>query len=531
MIKLDFLSTDKYPSLTDVVDYWAEEKANKVCLREAGGKLYTYAQLKKEVDSLAAGLYELGVTKGSTVLTMLENSLECVETWLAINKLGAIDVPVHTAYKGFFISHIVNTCEAKFIFANRQHLPAVIDSLKGNSQIKLILVGEEPVEIKNVPLNIEVIFFKDLKNSSQTVPMINKSPDDIAHVLFTSGTKNGTKGLILTYQKLRNQMISVAKNMELTEDDISYVCFPMSHGNGKFGNVGTLLLLGGTAVIVPKFSASRWIHDIAHYQITFTSLMGPMAEIVYKQPPTEFDHDNQLRVIMNIPRSLEFTPNFEKRFGVICIEVYGQVGITAPITTPIGKHKNYASCGQLKEDLWDARLINQVTGSDVLLGETGELWLRPKQEGLVATGYYNDSESFQLAWNGEWFMTGDLMCQDRDGNYYYKGRTGDFIRRRGENISTQEVEMVIRQSGSVKDAAVFGVPTEFVTGEEDVMVVVEADEIALEDLINYCKKELPAFAVPRYWLVETLPRLPDRTIDKQLLQKRGVTAETKNISK
>jgi carnitine-CoA ligase len=528
---LDHFSVEKYPRISDVVDYWAIEKAEKVCIQEVDGRECTYAQLKKEVDSLAAGLHALGISKGSPVLTMMENGLACVEAWLAINKLGAIDVPVHTAYKGYFIKHIINTCEAKYMFVNDRHLETVIDSLDETSHLKVIVVGNDVVEKNRIPANLEIFYFNDIKIPNSTVPAVTCSPDDIGNVLFTSGTKSGTQGLILTYRQLRNTNINGIDRMKLTDNDVSYVCFPMSHGNGKFSSVGTFLLLGATSVILEKFSASRWIYDVHKYQITYTSLMGPMAEFVYKQPPTEFDHNNNLRVILNIPRNSEFTPKFEKRFGVACIEVYGQAGVSAPITSPIGKHQNYASCGTLVEDSYDARLVSPETGKDVGIGETGELWVRPKKEGLISPGYFNDEESYQLAWSGEWFMTGDLMRVDEYGYYYYMGRSGDFIRRRGENVSVKEVEMIIKSISHVLDVAVIGVSTEFITGEDDVMAVIEGEGIDISTLIERCEKELPAFSIPRYWLIAKLPRLPDQTIDKQLIRKRGVTPDTFELKK
>lgn len=530
MIDVSLLAVEQYPRLADIVDLWAQEKPEAMCLQEIGKSPCTYAQLKREMDALAAGLHGLGVSKNNCVLTMLDNGLACIESWLAINKLGAIDVPVHTAYKPQFIRHMMRITKAEYIILNGQYLETVLDSLEteNESPVTLIVVGEEPADTGHaaaVPSRVKRVDYDGLKIPDAAVPDIAVHPDDTSVVLFTSGTKNGTQGAILTYRLLRNISFVTIQRMKLTGDDIAYVCFPLSHGNGKFTNVGTLFTVGGAAVVANKFSASRWIHDIHNYRITYTSLMGPMAEFVYNQPPTDLDRNHALRIILNIPRSPEFTPKFEKRFGVECYEVYGATGLAGVISEPPGA-KNYASCGKLVEENWEARIVDTSTGQDVHPGETGELWLKPKRAGMMMPGYYNDEESFQQAWHGEWYMTGDLMSRDDRGFYYYKGRSGDFIRRRGENVSVKEVEKVMKQAEGVREAVVFGVPTEFETGEEDVMAAVEGEGVQLEPLIEYCRNALPFFAVPRYFLLGELPRLPDQSVDKAMLKQRGVTSDT-----
>ena len=287
--------------------------------------------------------------------------------------------------------------------------------------------------------------------------------------------------------------------------------------------VGPALVLGTTAAIGERFSTSGFWDEIRRVGATVFDFMGATLTMLHKQPPSPSDGDNPVRLGWGVPVP-EFADEFERRFGLQLVELYGSTDVGVPIYHPVDRPRRPGSCG-VAVDAYDLALVDG-DGVPVPDGEAGELVVRPREPSLIADGYFGMPEATLRSRRNLWFHTGDLLRRDADGYYSFVGRTSDSIRRRGENISAFEVEEVVKLHPGVLDAAAYGVPSEFT--EDDVMVAVvprPGHGLDPADLAAFCAGRLARHMVPRYVdVVADLPRTPTEKIRKDVLRDRGVTA-------
>ena len=304
---------------------------------------------------------------------------------------------------------------------------------------------------------------------------------------------------------------------------------PLFHCNGLFMQLYACLINGATAVVRQKFSASSWLQDIRDYKVTHTNLLGVMTEFLDRRKPSVNDRDHQLRVIAAAPAAPVFIERFEQRFGVKMVELYGMSEVNIPLFTPLAEPRP-GSCGKAYDQYFEVRVADSKTDLENPPGVVGEIQVRPKISGGFMSGYYRMPEKTIEAWSNFWFHTGDAGRMDEDGYFYFVDRLKDCIRRRGENISSYEVETVLLNFPGITECAVIAVPADITGGEDEVMAVLVADgEPDPLAVIAHCEKNMPRFAVPRYLRCvqpEQIPRTSTNKIRKVELRKQGVTADT-----
>jgi crotonobetaine/carnitine-CoA ligase len=276
-----------------------------------------------------------------------------------------------------------------------------------------------------------------------------------------------------------------------------------------------------------RFSASKWLTWVRDSSATVTNFVGVMMDFVWKQPPTDADADNELRCIFAAPTA-SYAGEFRERFGVEAfVEVFGLTETAMPIMSPYGVDRPLGAAGLLVSDYFEIRLVDPDTDEEVPTGELGELTVRPKVPFTTCAGYYAMADKSMEAFRNLWFHTGDGLRQDEDGWYYFVDRLKDAIRRRGENISSYEVEQAILEHPSVVECAVVAVPADQEAGEDEVMVFVVTDpdrSIDGAELWAFADQRLPYFAVPRYLsFVDGLPKTPSEKVQKAKLRELGVT--------
>jgi crotonobetaine/carnitine-CoA ligase len=319
-----------------------------------------------------------------------------------------------------------------------------------------------------------------------------------------------------------------ARLVELGPDDVYLSPLPLFHVNAQLTAVYAALLVGARVHLEPRFSASRWLDVARATGATVTTTLGVMMPFLLAQPERPEDADNALRCVWAVPCPPELAGPFGERYGIERFAMpYGNTEVGCVIDPR--ERPPAGSCGRPDARFYDVRLVDPETDEPVGVGRPGEIVVRPRVPWVVTTGYFGMPERTAEATRNLWFHTGDSLVQDAEGWLWFVDRIHDRIRRRGENIASTDIELVLAQHDGVAEAAVVAVPSELAGGEDEIMAcLVLADPgPALDDVIAFAAERLPAFAVPRYFQVlDALPKTPTAKVRKQLLRDRGVTAAT-----
>ncbi|QIE56708.1 ATP-dependent acyl-CoA ligase [Pikeienuella piscinae] len=493
------------------------------------GAARSFGEIDAASRRLAGGLARLGVGRGDRVLLMLPTSPEFVEAWFAASRLGAIIVSVNTALVGDYLAHIFNDSGASVMVAHGAHVGAIAAVLPDCPGLRAIVEIEAAADAP-IPANITRVAFAEAAAGGPKTADVPVEERDPGAILYTSGTTGRSKGVVMPHGQLRANPDVYIRALGLGEDDVLFTCLPLYHANALLLGVYGALILGAEVVLAPKFSASDWLRQVRKHRATATNLLGVMVEFLLKQPETAGDADNALRVATAAPVSPDLAPRFEARFGVKLIELYGSTEVNCPLYHPLDAPRRPGSCGKVVEDRFECRIVDPETDHEAPPGEAGELVVRPRRPWTSMLGYHNRPDATAEAWRNLWFHTGDLMRRDEDGYHYFVDRSRDAIRRRGENISSFEVEEALASHPAVAEVAVVGIASPFESHEQEVKacVVLHAGvECAPEELAAHCVGSMPDFARPRFIEIMTgLPRTPTEKVRKAELRARGITPQT-----
>ena len=511
------------PTIDGLLDLRADDSPGTTFLRFSSGDL-TFAEARHRSTGLAHGLADLGVQRGQLVPVLMPNGPTFAITWLALSTLGAVSTLLNTAFRGPSLVHALNLSGADTVIADAglvPHLAEVADQLTHLRRV--VVVGDTqaiPV-LSGVQILDHAALCTDDRRSVTTLHSVT----DPAMVLFTSGTTGPSKGCVLSHRYAVRQAQLMIDNLELRGDDVLYCPFPMFHIDATVMTVVPAMLLGTTAAIGDRFSASGFWDEIRRARATVFDFMGATLTMLHKLPTDAGDRDNPARLGWGVPVP-EFAPDFEARFGVKLVELYGSTDAGVPMYHPVNEPRRPGSCGRPIPQ-YDVRLVDGE-GVEAPVGTVGEIVVRPNESSLMSDGYYGMPTATLESRPDGWFHTGDLARRDADGYFYFVGRRTDSIRRRGENISAFEVEEVVKLHPAVLDAAAYGVPSDLT--EEDVMVAVvprPGNHVDPRELTDFCANRMGGHMVPRYVdVVESLPRTPTEKVEKTRLRERGVTAST-----
>jgi crotonobetaine/carnitine-CoA ligase len=460
-----------------------------------GEERWSYAQVEDAAARLASGLHDLGVKRGDRVGLFLPNGPAFVNTYFALGKLGATMVPVNTAYRGYMLEYLLNDTACEVLVVDATLVDRVLDSSDRLQSLATLVVAGGEVEAPWRTVGFESLPGEPIG----TDPDVRH--DDVNCVIYTSGTTGPSKGVPITNAHGISKAIEVIRLAEMSEHDVVYAPLPLFHSFALLRGVCAGLVTGGSCALRERFSASAFWSDVRTTGATVGFCVFSIPMILAKAEPRDDDRDHTLRVFYNARHD----EAFEERFGVRCIEAYGLTEAGAAMYVRPGETPPPGSCGRVSED-WEVRLVDD-DDVDVPVGEVGEIVLRPLYPGLITPGYLNKPEATAQAFRNLWFHTGDLASVDADGYYTFRDRKKDAIRRRGENVSSWEVEQVLMEHPAIAEAAAIPYPSPL--GEDDVRVAValrEDADLTPEQLVEYCSSRMPDFMVPRY--VEFLPELP-----------------------
>lgn len=483
---------------------------------------YSYASINDAANKVATGLQQLGVVKGDKVAIMMSNRPEFLFSWFGVSKLGAVEVPINIAHRGELLAYMLDKadCVALIIEAEYvEQLRAVLPQL--NSLRHIVILSEAPV----TELDGRELDYQSVTANSGEYREAQVIFSDPAAIMFTSGTTGPSKGAVVpqNYQlSLAEMIINMA---QYSEADCLYNALPLFHGNAQTLSTMPALISGARMVLAKRFSASGFWDDVRRYHCTEFNYIGGILPILLKAEPKAEDADNPLRVMIGAGANRETFTAFEQRFNVKLVESYGMSEIGAPLGNELGDRKP-GSCGTLNPD-YQIRLIDD-RGNEVGTNTPGELLIRPLKPYSMMLEYYRMPEKTVEAWQDLWFHTGDYLQRDEQGYYYFVDRKKDALRRRGENISSFEVEQGVNSHPAVLESAAVAVKSAL--GEDEVMICVALkpnQQLTAQSLIEHCQERMAYFMVPRFVrFMPTLPKTPTERVQKYLLREQGVTPDT-----
>lgn len=478
---------------------------------------WTYGALRRKVRATAAALQDHGVQQGDHVLVFLPNGPAALRILFAINYLGAVCVPIGFGLRGRILEQIIVGSGARLLIADGGHVELLADLDLPNLQ-QVIALGSWAPWMKDLEVSDGAAL---LAESGDPLPLARPiEPWDTQCILYTSGTTGPSKGVLSSYWHRYSHATAVPA---ITGDDRRLIHGPLSH-TGGFGSAFGMLVLGGSIALVESFKTDRFWDNVRRYEATVTSLLGATLPFLLGQEETEADRRHGLKCVLVAPVT-DHAMEFSRRFNVPVYGVYNMTELSVPLLCGPQLDRT-GLCGMPRPGV-EIRLVDSAD-LPVEDGKAGELVLRSDMPWTLSHGYLDNAQATASAWRNGWFHTGDLLRRDMDGQYVYVDRLKDSVRRRGENVSSFEVEHEIGSFAGVKDVAVFGVPSEY--SEDEVMAAIvlkDGAELDPKALLAWLGPRLPAFMIPRY--VRIMPALPytaTHKVAKHELKQQGITPDT-----
>ncbi len=501
----------------------ADVEPDSICAVFEDGKKWTNADAFHIASKIGSGLRRAGVKRGDKVLVWMPNGPMALGAWFGINTVGAVFVGINTAYRGALLAHVIENSDAEALLCHPELAGRLLE-LESIGRLRVVFTDLSLLECAGrfEPLGVQMRGWEHLEGSADAdLPVEGLMPWDVQAICYTSGTTGPSKGVLSSYLHLFTMGLECTAGTDAR--DRWMINLPLFHVGGTLFVYGALSRAGSIAVLA-SFATDTFLDRCRALGATACVLLASMATFLVRQPPSHRDRDHALRRVMVLPLN-EDAPAIAERFGFTVFTVFNMSEVSCPIRSD-DNPSSRGSCGRLRAGV-EARIVDR-NDCEVVVGEVGELILRSDAPWTMSHGYHKNSEATAASWRNGWFHTGDAFRVDGNGNYFFVDRMKDAIRRRGENISSFEVEAEILAHPGILEAAVVGVPSEY--GEEDVLAAVVAKpgvQLSDEELIGFLSHRMPHFMVPRYIRhMQALPKTPTAKIEKHVLRSDGVTEET-----
>lgn len=511
---VEYVGDDGSGTVADVLRARAEKTPDATFVHFDGTDV-TYAGMVDRAERAAGALASLGMVPGDRVATVLPNSLELLDVWMGAAVGGFVLVPVNTGLKGEGLRYVLEHSDSKVVITDGPLVDTLAAAVPADAGPRVRLTrGVADGEGRTAA---------DVLAAGSPVSGGAGDPAGLATILYTSGTTGLPKGVMNGHRPYRTAGVEFTKQfLRIGTDDVLYTTLPLFHVNAQMLSVMGSIVSGRPLIVSPRFSASRFFDEIREHRATVFNYIGAMLTMLHKQPAREDDAQNTLRLAVGAAAPKELWRAFETRYGLDILEIYG---LTETACFCLGSPPEQIEPGKLgKAVSWAEVDVQHEDGSRAADGEPGEIVVRPKEEDTLFRGYLKNEEATAKSMRDGWFLTGDRGRRDDDGYFVFLDRMKDVIRRRGENISSYEVERAANLHETVAESAVVGVPSDL--GEEEVMIVVVPREGATIDpaaIREHCAERLARFMVPRYVLVvESLPKTATQRVQKFELRERGL---------
>ena len=502
-----------------LLDRWATERPDKAHVVFADGEEWTFSELQKKVRAKAAGLRELGIRQGEHVAVWLPNGRDALIAFYAINYIGAVFVPFNTAYRGNLLGHVIANSGARFLLVHPDLVPR-LDEID-LAQVEQLVVTTD-VQPDSSPLPVTA-FDSVLGSEDDELPLERPiEPWDIQSIIYTSGTTGPSKGVLSSYLHMFSN--AGPESWPMVGEDDRYMCVAPIFHIGGMGPPFVMLARGASVAMIDNFSTDEFWSIAKATNSTMVFLLGVMATFLLKAEPAPGDRDHTVKKAFMVPLTSD-APAFTERFGVDIYTIFNMTEISSPIVSEANPSK-IGTCGTVRPGV-EVRLAD-ANDCEVPVGEIGEMLVRTDRPWAMNSGYNANPEATAEAWRNGWFHTGDAFRRDEDGYFYFVDRVKDAIRRRGENISSFEVEADVCRHPAVREAAAIAVPSEY--SEDEVMVIVApvpGQAIDHRELAEFLIDTMTYFMVPRYIrILDELPKTPSAKVMKTELRSEGITSDT-----
>jgi crotonobetaine/carnitine-CoA ligase len=486
----------------------------------------TYAATLAGACQVGGTLRAAGIAAGARIAIYLPNGPAYVWAWMGTLMSGTVDVTINPGLRATPLAYALNKARVDAVITDREGLAGLssVADLQRPPPVLVFHAAAPAPEI--VTLNWGDWTSAGTTQAPDSSARRETDPLGLASIRFTSGSTGFPKGVMMSQAHMLASAKMFCHMTGFSPDDVQYTCFPVHHVFASVTGILATLCAQGTLVLAKKFSASLYWEHVRRYGVTIGHVLDAPVAILLASPPSDLDRAHQCRVMYTA--SAEF-PEFEKRFGVKILPLFDMSELTVVAYYPPGVPRRPGSCG-ISSALFDIAIVDDQDFPQPP-GEEGQIVVRPKLPHIMMLGYFDDADLTIERWSNLWFHTGDRGVLDADGYFYFKGRLGDRIRRRGANVSAAELEAVAARHPSLAEVAVIGVPATL--GEDDIKLCASLKEgfsVTPSALLDHMAAELPPSLVPRYVeLRQTFPRTDTEKIRKAGLRdegQKGLTATT-----
>ena len=523
--------------LPEILKRRAVEHPDREFLKFGKGDWISYGQVNADSNRVANALITRGVEPGESVSVMLPNCAEFLPVWFGILKAGAVMSSINTAYKGDFLAHTINLVDSKKLIIADTWLDRldVIAPRLGKLEHVIVMATDAPTapapKLSNEPLSAL------MEGSAAEPEGIEYKWTDDARIMFTSGTTGLSKGVIKQHAAdyfsgrglLEGLRTLQGKSLDDMKGETFFSCLPLFHSNAQVLTGYPALIAGARVAYVERFSSSQFWQQVVDAEATIFNSIGAVSYFIFNTPKTDLDKTNKVHTVFAAPAPKDIYVEFEERFGIKFIEGYGltETGMATymdPTRPGIPGSMGKANPG------YEVTIVEPGTDRPLPPNTPGEIVVDMKIPNIVMRAYYGMPEKTAEDFRNLKLHTGDLGKMDDDGYFYFMDRVKDYIRRRGENVSSMEVERQVSNHPNIKEAAAIGVKAdEGASSEDEIMIVCIPDGDAPDpaELTHWLAKEMPYFMVPRYIrFVAELPKTPTERVQKNKLRDEGITADT-----
>lgn len=509
-----------YATIHELLSHQVAERPDRACLIYED-RQWSYAEFAAEVERVARAFAALGLRPGQCVAILLPNCSEFLCTVFAMARTGGVFVPLNTAQTAGELQYLLAHSEARYLLTTDAFMPLIQGIRRDCPELKQVIALDPPG-------GKGVLGWDEFIRGAERRPALAEvSPEDMASIIYTSGTTDRPKGVMLKHHAFAFAPSHRARALGWTAADRVLVVMPLFHVNALCHMTLAMMSVGGVVVLRERFSASRFWDDVRRHGVTTSSIMQTIPRILLNLPPHPADADTPLRQVMALlPPDVHL--EFERRFGVTAIPTYSLTEDLLSVLGPLdATRRRLGSCGvPIAPDVHRVRVVNEE-GNSCTPGELGEI---VKQSPAVMMGYYKNPEATAAALRDGWLHTGDLGYLDENGFLYFVDRKKDIIKRSGENIASAEVERVLNSHPLIAESAAVAVPDVIRQEEVKACVVLtpgaSSDDLPPERLWQFCAEHLAAFKIPRYLDYRPeLPKTPSSKVQKHLLRDEGVGPE------
>lgn len=486
------------------------------------GQKITYGELEAMTNRYANGFAAHGIRHGDHVAVILPNCPEFFWVVWGLGKLGAVAVPLNTAAKGELLRYFIDQSDATCVIVDDEWVDRVATIAPQLTKVRsYIYRGEKSAAACGVGTpDAPARHLTEMESIDASQPPLDRVRYDDTHlIMYTSGTTGPSKGVMCPHSQGHAVGRSLALDYGYRPDDILYTCLPLFHGNAIWYTCYAALWADAAVALAPRFSATRFWDDICSSNATQFNTLGAMTNIIWKLPPGPRERDNALRQCMAVPVPREIYAEMQERYGLKLTSVYAMTENFAMTRfTPDDPPEKAGSAGSTR-GACELRIVDDEQ-RDLPAGSVGEVWMRPLIAGAMMKGYYKMPDETARSFVDGWFCTGDRAYLDSDGYLYFVDRKKEAIRRRGENISAYEVELILSRHPSIFEVAAVPVGSEM--SEDDVMVYVvkkPGETLSHADVVHFAAEHMSYFMVPRFVdFIEALPKTASEKIEKYKLK-------------